>query len=71
MATKRNLRRGVYTVEASILIPILLFVIATGMRMGIALYQEIGEGTEADKVVEQWSVGDFYKSHWIGEVIHE
>lgn len=45
--------KGVYTVEAAILIPFVCFVMASGIRIGIDLYTLVrDEATEYDAVLE-------------------
>ncbi len=63
--------KGSYTIEASVLIPLLLMVMALGMRMGIYLYQEIREQKEQQAVEELWEVKDFYQYQWIGEMTND
>ena len=63
--------KGSYTIEASVLIPLLLMVMALGMRMGIYLYQEIREQKEQQAVEELWEVKDFYQYQWIGAMTND
>ena len=45
--------KGVYTVEAAILIPFTCFVMATGIRIGINLYTVVrDEASEYESVLE-------------------
>lgn len=60
-------RRGSYTVEAAIWVPILVIMFAVGIHIGLNLYEEIGNQKEQQIVVELWEVKDFYKNQWIGE----
>ena len=64
--SRRLWARGSYTVEASIMVPLLFFEIAFGMRMGLYLYQEIRQERE-----QQTVVSDFYKDQWISEGIND
>lgn len=63
--------KGSYTVEASLVIPIFLFVIFTAMYLGLNLYQEIEEQQEYETVAQLWEVKDFYRIQAIGEVISD
>ena len=71
MGCRKGWTKGVYTIEASILIPLLLFVMATGIKIGLSLYGEIVDAHEEEQVMEVWAVEDFYKSNWIREVLDE
>lgn len=59
--------KGSYTVEAALTMPILLFTIALGMKIGLLLYQEIRNEREQELVEELWEVEDFYRNQWISE----
>lgn len=61
--------KGSYTVEAALLVPVLLFVMALGMKIGLILYREITQEDETQMTAELWEVEDFYKNHWIEEVL--
>ncbi len=61
--------KGSYTVEAALTVPLLVFVMAAGMRIGLGLYQEIKNENEAQLVEELWEVEDFYKNHWLKETL--
>ncbi len=71
MAGFHRKARGSYTIEASIWIPLLLFIMAGAMRMGVDLYTGIREAHEEVQLEELRGASDFYKSYWIGEIIHE
>ena len=61
--------KGSYTVEAAIIIPIFIFIMAVSIRAGIKLYQDITLQTEQKIVVNMWVVDDFYRYQLGKEVI--
>lgn len=63
--------KGSYTVEASLTIPIFLFVIFTAMQLGLQIYQEIQNQHEYEKVSQLWEVKEFYAVQGIGEVVSD
>lgn len=67
--TDRKLRKAAFTVEASLIVPLLLFVMLIAMKAGLVLYTEIVE-KPASSNAQIWAVEAFYKDYWIGEVIH-
>ncbi len=62
-------QKGSYTVEAAMIVPILLFVMALGMKMGLVLYREIIDENEVQMVEGLWEVEDFYRNHWLKEAL--
>lgn len=65
---KERCRRGSYTVEAAVWIPVLVFLFVAGIRIGLYLYEEINSQKEQQIAIELWEVKDFYKNQWIGEL---
>ncbi|MEE1028996.1 MAG: TadE/TadG family type IV pilus assembly protein [Agathobacter sp.] len=61
--------KGSYTVEAAIIIPIFIFIMAVSIRAGIKLYQDITLQTEQKIVENMWVVDDFYRYQLGKEVI--
>ena len=61
--------KGSYTVEAAIIIPIFIFIMAVAIRAGIKLYQDITLQTEQKIVENMWVVDDFYRYQLGKEVI--
>lgn len=61
--------KGSYTVEAAIIIPIFLFILALGMRAGLILFEEIRTQNEEAMLEEIWVVDDFYRFKSAGEII--
>lgn len=59
-----------YTIEAAILMPLLLFTIVAGIRISIQMYKEVGAEREQAKVESLWLVDDFYK-YQVKEVIDD
>ena len=61
MKKKLTLLRASYTVEASILIPLFLMMMAVAMETGISLYQETVQEAEQEGLADVWAVEDFYR----------
>lgn len=64
-----NLRKGSYTIEASLTVPILLFAMAIGMLLAIDLYQETLKTDEYYLVEDIWAVESFYRDDLVGGII--
>lgn len=60
-----------YTVEASFIVPLALWVLATVMQLGIAMHQEIEGQKEQEAIAELWEVDEFYFYQTMGEVIDD
>ena len=60
--------KGSYTVEAAIIVPILIFLLAIGMRAGLILYDEIRQEREQEILDGMWVVDDFYRFKNMGEL---
>ena len=61
--------KGSYTVEAAIIVPIFIFILAIGMKAGLILYSEIKQQQEQQILEEMWLVDDFYRYQLGKEVI--
>lgn len=61
--------KGSYTVEAAIIVPIFIFLLAIGMRAGLILYDEIKQEREQEILDGMWVVDDFYRYKNMGELI--
>jgi hypothetical protein len=59
-----------YTVEAAVIIPLAISVMALAMRIGILLCQEVKEIDESKSLSVMWEVEDFYKYQTVEEVIN-
>ena len=57
-----------YTVEAAFIVPLLIGVMALAMRLGIALYIEVRDEKEQEKIADMWEVEEFYRYCVINEV---
>jgi hypothetical protein len=64
-------RKASYTVEAAVLVPVVIAVMALAMRIGILLCREIKEEKEAEALAQMWEVEDFYRFQAIGEVAND
>lgn len=60
--------KGSYTVEAAIIVPIFIFLLAIGMRAGLILYDEIRQEREQEILDGMWVVDDFYRFKNMGEL---
>lgn len=58
-----------YTVEASLVVPIMLWVFALAMQTGITMHEEIVEQQNIE--FELWEVKEFYKFQSVGELIDD
>lgn len=63
--------RGSYTVEAAILIPLLILLMTGGIKIAIGLYQEIKAEKALEDLTEFWAVDDFYFEQGIMEVTND
>lgn len=63
---KEKRQKGSFTVEASILIPILICVMAMAIHEGINMYVDIRDRTDKNKL---WMVERFYVIQGVREVI--
>ena len=61
--------KGSYTVEAAIIVPIFIFILAIGMKAGLILYSEIKQQQEQQILEEMWLVDDFYRYKSAGEIL--
>jgi hypothetical protein len=61
----RGKRKASFTVEASILVPVLLLAMALAMKIGLFLYGEMKEQQESQRVEALWEVEDFYTNEQI------
>jgi hypothetical protein len=67
---RRNVKRckASYTVEAAVIVPLAIAVMALAMRIGILLCQEVKAEKEAEALTQMWEVGEFYRYQAVGEV---
>ena len=61
--------KGGYTVEAAIIVPIFIFILAIGIKAGLILYSEIKQQQEQQILEEMWLVDDFYRYKSAGEIL--
>jgi hypothetical protein len=57
-----------YTVEAAVIIPIAIAVMALAMRIGILLCQEVKTEKEEESLTQMWEVEEFYRYQTVREV---
>ena len=60
-----------YTVEASFLMPLVIGTMALAMRIGIACYEEVRDGKEAERTAQLWEVKEFDRYQSLKEVVHD
>lgn len=63
--------RAVYTVEASFVVPLLIFAMALAMKLGISMYQEIAADAEQESAEQIWGVDSFYTYQALREVFDD
>ena len=61
--------KGSYTVEAAVIVPIMLWTMAAAMCMGITLLKDVQAQNEHKCVETMWEVEDFYKFQAVEEVV--
>ncbi|SER89096.1 hypothetical protein [Lachnobacterium bovis] len=52
--------RASYTIEAAVMVPIILAVFLVTCNLSISLYKEISNEHEDKKIEKMWAVSDFY-----------
>jgi hypothetical protein len=60
-----------YTVEAAVIVPMLIGIMALAMRVSILLYIEIRDEKEEEAVCNMWEVEEFYKYQIAEEVTND
>ena len=60
--------KGSYTVEAAIIVPIMIWTMAIAMCTGITMWQQIQNEHEEAQIQELWAVEAFYKYQVLKEV---
>ena len=55
--------KGSFTVEASVLVPMLLIIYVLIINTGLYMYTEIREQQEQEAQSDIWVIDDFYKYH--------
>ena len=60
--------KGSYTIEAAIIVPIFIFLLAIGMRAGLILYDEIRQEREQEILDGLGLVDDIYRFKCMGEL---
>lgn len=63
--------KGSYTVEAAVIVPLLIGTMAIAMRIAIMLYEEVRDQREEEAVQMMWEVEEFYRYQVIQEVTHD
>ena len=63
--------KGSFTVEASVLFPMLIFMYILMINTGIHYYVEIREQKEQEAQEDVWVVEEFYKYQLLKGVVHD
>ncbi|MCH5333024.1 MAG: hypothetical protein J1D89_03615 [Agathobacter sp.] len=63
--------KAVYTVEASLIVPLMIAAMALAMKLGISMYQEIAMEAEQESIADMWEVDNFYTYQALGEVFDD
>ena len=61
MEDNEEMLKGSFTVEASVLVPMLLIIYVLIINTGIYMYTEIREQKEQEAQSDIWVIDDFYK----------
>jgi len=68
---RRILQKGSYTIEASIWIPFILFIMMAVLRMGISFFQDSMNRENSSKLQQLDIVSEFYNYQILKEVGEE
>lgn len=63
--------KGSFTLEAAVLIPMLVMMYVLMVNTGIKMYVEIREQKEQEAQADMWMVDDFYRYQILKEVVHD
>lgn len=63
--------KGSFTVEAAVLVPMLVMMYVLMINTGFNMYVEIREQKEQEAQLDMWMVDDFYKYQILKEVLHD
>ncbi len=63
--------KGSYTVEAALIVPLVIGAMALAMRISIMLYEEVCTQKEQETVVAMWEVKEFYRCQAWKEVAND
>ena len=63
--------KGSFTVEASVLVPMLIFMYLLMINTGIHYYVEIREQKEQEAQEDVWVVEEFYKYQLLKGEVHD
>lgn len=61
--------KGSFTLEAAVIIPIMMAIYILVINMGIGMYQEICQQQEQEAQKDMWVVDQFYKYQIVGEIV--
>lgn len=60
--------KGSYTVEAALIVPILIWTMAIAMCTGMELLKEVRGEHEEKQIEDMWAIDSFYKYQTLKEV---
>ena len=63
--------KGSFTVEASVLVPMLLIIYVLIINTGIYMYTEIREQKEQEAQSDIWVIDDFYKYQLMKGILYD
>lgn len=66
-----RMHKGSFTVEASVYVPVVLFLIMNVLTVGIDFFQESRNREENKSITELDIVGEFYNYQVLGEIGEE
>lgn len=64
------MKKGSYTIEAAILVPFLMMIMAGAVTCGVDLYTDIAKQKEQEEA-DFWAVDKFYMVQGIKEVLDD
>ena len=64
-----DMKKGSFTLEGAIILPIYLFLMAAAVSAGVTICQEISSQEEEKRLEDLWLVDDFYRYETAGEVL--
>lgn len=71
MLAVEEMKKGSFTLEAAVLVPMLVMMYVLMINTGIKMYAEIREQKEQEAQAGMWMVDDFYKYQILKEVVHD
>ena len=71
MEGNEEMLKGSFTVEASVLVPMLLIIYVLIINTGLYMYTEIREQQEQEAQSDIWVIDDFYKYQLMKGILYD